>query len=116
MYYRYWMHKDHIHAVWSHYGVRTKHHKLICYYADALDTWESLSHRPAPDDYSSEEPEWECFDLRKDPQEMISVYDDPDYEGIVAELKLRLQAEMLAVDDVPHDHPACAFEAGSGVR
>ncbi|MDZ7704237.1 MAG: DUF4976 domain-containing protein [Trueperaceae bacterium] len=35
MYYRYWMHKAH-HNVYAHYGVRTKRHKLIYYYSDAL--------------------------------------------------------------------------------
>jgi hypothetical protein len=37
MYYRYWMHDDGIHRVPAHYGVRTRTHKLICYYNDPLD-------------------------------------------------------------------------------
>ena len=37
MYYRYWMHRDSSHNVPAHYGVRTRTHKLICYYNDPLD-------------------------------------------------------------------------------
>ncbi|MFN2352737.1 MAG: sulfatase/phosphatase domain-containing protein, partial [Kiritimatiellia bacterium] len=35
MYYRYWMHMSG-HGVCAHYGVRTKRHKLIYYYGEAL--------------------------------------------------------------------------------
>jgi arylsulfatase A-like enzyme len=108
MYYRYWMHKDGIHQAWAHYGLRTEHHKLICYYADALDTVDDHSERIG-NDRGPEQPEWELFDLRKDPKEMLSVYDDPDYEGIVAHLKTRLRAQIEAVGDVAYDHPLCAL-------
>ncbi|MEL7157472.1 MAG: sulfatase, partial [Actinomycetota bacterium] len=36
MYYRYWMHRDRAHGCPAHYGVRTRRHKLICYYNDPL--------------------------------------------------------------------------------
>ena len=107
MYYRYWMHKAGGHRVWAHYGLRTEHFKLICYYADALDT--ASPELIAQKRLGPEEPEWECFDLTKDPQEMLSVYHDPDYEDIIADLKQQLAAEMAAVDDVPYDHPLCAM-------
>lgn len=106
MYYRYWMHKDASHNVYAHYGIRTHHHKLICYYADPLDATQTKGLcegvEPGP-----EPPEWELFDLTKDPNEMLSVYNDPDYEGIVAHLKQRLFEEMARVSDEPFDHPAC---------
>ena len=88
MYYRYWMHKAH-HNVYAHYGVRTKRHKLIYYYSDAL------GQKGAVDE--TYDPEWELFDLEKDPCEMHNVYDDPAYAVVVEELRAemhRLQAEV----------------------
>ena len=91
MYYRYWMHLSH-HHVPAHYGIRTHRYKLIYYYGEALGTTGSVDEPKAP--------EWELFDLEKDPNEMCSVYDDAAYADIVAELKselYRLKAE--AMDD-----------------
>jgi arylsulfatase A-like enzyme len=88
LYYRYWMHKAH-HNVYAHYGLRTLRHKLIYYYSDALG-------QPGAID-ETYEPEWELFDLEKDPYELHNVYDDPTYAGVVEELKEemhRLQREL----------------------
>ena len=88
MYYRYWMHKAH-HNVYAHYGVRTHRHKLIYYYADALGQAGAID--------QPYEPEWELFDLERDPTELHSVYDDPRYAAVRSELKRelhRLQAEV----------------------
>jgi arylsulfatase A-like enzyme len=63
-----------VHMVAKHYGVRTERYKLIHYY---------------------ETGEWECFDLEADPHELRSVYGDPDYADVVADLRqelTRLQA------------------------
>ena len=87
MYYRYWMHLTH-HHVPAHYGIRTHRYKLIYYYGEALGTTGSID--------EPKEPEWEFFDLEKDPNEMCSVYDDPAYADIVTELTAelyRLKAE-----------------------
>ena len=87
MYYRYWMHLAH-HYVAAHYGIRTDRYKLIYYYGEALGTTGSLDESKAP--------EWELFDLEKDPNEMCSVYDDPAYADVVTELTeelYRLKAE-----------------------
>lgn len=54
------------HAVPQHFGVRTATHKLIYF--------------PRTD-------EWNLFDLVRDPNEMRSVYDEPEYRPIRAELK-----------------------------
>ena len=89
MYYRYWMHRDGSHNVYAHYGLRTHRYKLIYYYADALDQPGSGT--------ESCPPEWELFDLEKDPHELMNVYADPAYAGKVPELKRelhRLQAEV----------------------
>jgi arylsulfatase A-like enzyme len=78
MYYRYWMHLAH-HNVAAHYGIRTIKHKLIYYYGKALGTSGSID-EDTPG-------EWELFDLEKDPQEMMNVYDNPEYHDIREELK-----------------------------
>ena len=87
MYYRYWMHLAD-HNVPAHYGVRTHRYKLIYYYGDPLGSSGSLPEKTTP--------EWEMFDLQKDPREMRNVYADPAYRKIVASLKqelYRLKAE-----------------------
>ncbi|MFC4994112.1 sulfatase [Rubritalea tangerina] len=53
------------HAVPQHYGVRTKTHKL--FYLPATQ-------------------EWQMFDLVKDPEEMVSVYENPEYSKVREEL------------------------------
>lgn len=88
MYYRYWMHKAH-HNVYAHYGVRTLRYKLIYYYSDALGQLGAID--------ETYEPEWELFDLERDPYELCSVYDDPGYADVVRELTdelHRLQDEV----------------------
>lgn len=70
------------HHVHPHDGVRTARYKLIHYYTLG---------------------QWELFDLRRDPGELESVYDDPDYAEVVEELKeelrrLRTQYEVPEED------------------
>ena len=57
------------HDVPRHYGVRTDRYKLVHYYNIG---------------------EWELFDLENDPDELKSVYDDPQHAGVVTELKAEL--------------------------
>jgi arylsulfatase A-like enzyme len=94
MYYRYWMHKAH-HNVYAHYGVRTLTHKLIYYYSDALG-------QPGAID-ETYEPEWELFDLDKDPYEMNSVYSDPEYATVVKDLKDELHRLQAKVGDTRYE-------------
>jgi len=68
IYYRYYEFPA-VHSVPRHYGVRTDRYKLIYYHQ--LD-------------------EWELFDLEKDPREMRSVYSDPAYASVVADMKAEL--------------------------
>jgi arylsulfatase A-like enzyme len=93
MYYRYWMHLAD-HGVPAHYGIRTHQYKLIFYYGLPLGMSGAVK-KPT-------EPEWEMFDLRKDPQEMKNVYADPAYAPIVKELK----AELLRLKDAVGDSDA----------
>jgi len=74
------------HSVRKHYGVRTKTHKLIHFYEKEID-------------------EWELFDLVKDPDEMKSVYGDPAYAKVTAELKAEL-ARLREHYRVPDEDPA----------
>jgi len=90
MYYRYWMHKAH-HNVYAHYGIRTLRYKLIYYYSDALGQPGALD--------ETYEPEWELFDLEKDPYELKNVYDDPEYKDVVKELTQELHRLQEEVGD-----------------
>ncbi len=82
IYYHYWEYPA-WHMVRRHYGVRTQRYKLIYYY---------------------EIDEWELFDLETDPSELRSVYADPEYAEILADLKTRL-AQMRADYRVPEVDP-----------
>ena len=94
MYYRYWMHKAH-HNVYAHYGIRTLRYKLIYYYSDALG-------QPGAVD-ETYEPEWELFDLERDPCEMNSVYDDPAYADVVKELTEELHRIQAEAQDTRYE-------------
>ena len=68
-----------------HYGVRTDRYKLIHYYN--ID-------------------EWELFDLESDPDELLSVYDDPAYTDVREQMHqrltdLRTQYRVPETDPVP---------------
>ncbi|MEU0562354.1 sulfatase [Dactylosporangium sp. NPDC006015] len=93
VYYRYWEHDDSEHHVWAHYGVRTHDHKLVFYYADGMGLPGTSSSREAP--------EWELFDLKADPWELRSVYDDPAY----AEVRATLLEELARVQQECGDRP-----------
>ncbi|MCC2684603.1 MAG: sulfatase [Paenibacillaceae bacterium] len=93
MYYRYWMHCAH-HWVYAHYGIRTHRYKLIYYYADPLDANGAVQ--------DPKYPEWELFDLAKDPYEMNNVYHDPNYSVTVQELKKELDLLQWKANDTPY--------------
>jgi arylsulfatase A-like enzyme len=77
MYYRYYHDPGH-HNTRTHYGVRTRTHKLI---------------------YFWKKDQWELFDLVKDPGEMHNLYGQPGSEAITATLKTELQRLKKAVKD-----------------
>jgi len=92
-YYRYWMH------LWHHdnpgmMGLRTKTHKLIFYYGMGRD-----------DKYPRTPPAWELYDLKKDPHEVVNVYDDPAYASVVTDMKQQLSARRKAIGDDGKDYP-----------
>ena len=93
MYYRYWMHLDSIHHVGAHYGIRTERFKLIHYYGRSCGQ-PGAGDEPRP-------PEWELFDLTNDPLEVRSVYHDPHYADVVAELTAQLRRLQRELGDTP---------------
>jgi arylsulfatase A-like enzyme len=80
IYYHYYEHGGH--GVPRHEGVRDDRYKLINYYTDNV---------------------WEFFDLLNDPDEMISLYNDPVYEKEIRNMKdelLRLRKIYEVPDSV----------------
>jgi arylsulfatase A-like enzyme len=110
MYYRYWMNGSE-HNVAAHYGVRTLHHKLIYYYADGCGQPGTVR----PPNYAAPlksqstcdamTPEWELFDLERDPCELRNVYRDPGYAGTVVDLTGLLDRLQCECGDTPYTGP-----------
>lgn len=94
MYYRYWMHRDRAHLCPAHYGVRSRTHKLICYYNDPMD--QPGANGP------TDPPEWELFDLVADPLEVNDVWNQPECSEVQAELLLELERLQHSVGDQPY--------------
>ncbi len=74
------------HSVKRHYGIRTRDYKLIHFYNDV--------------------DEWELYDMRRDPHEMRSVYDDPAY----ADIRAQLHAELERLQQECGDTDPCERE------
>jgi arylsulfatase A-like enzyme len=79
MYYRYYF--SHFQTE-PHFGLRTHTHKLIHF--DRID-------------------QWEMYDLINDPNEMNNLYDSPEHQPLVAELKAELKRLQKEVGDDPKD-------------
>ncbi len=67
------------HMVKKHYGIRTERYKLIHFYDD-VDTWE-------------------LYDLHNDIQEMNNLYENIEYQSVVADLKEQLKGLQTKYDD-----------------
>ncbi len=93
MYYRYWMHNSNDHHVPGHYGVRTKQNKLICFYNKALN----MKGAHPPDG----PPEWEFYNLKKDPHEMHNAIADTREAATIATLKRELTRLQHKFGDAP---------------
>lgn len=81
------------HNVARHYGVVTERYKLVRFY------------RYLDPNYS----EWELFDLEKDPQELKSVYGDPAYAEVQAELHAELDRLRKELGVPEQDPPETAI-------
>jgi len=94
VYYHYWQHLLH-RNVTAHYGIRTKDAKLIFFYGHALGMTK----------FDSVSPEWEFYDLLRDPSEMRNAYHDPRYVDTIAGMKQKLDAYKRQVGDVDTSYP-----------
>lgn len=99
LYYRYWMHLTD-HDVPAHLGVRTRHHKLICFYGLPLDATDAVDD-PTP-------PAWELYDLDRDPEELHNVFGDPAYREVAGRLRDRLLDLRRRYDDQDERFPQVA--------
>lgn len=75
------------HSVRRHYGVTTDRYKLVYFYEPEMNYWE-------------------LFDLQKDPKEMRSVYDQPEYASVQKELHTelaRLRKKLKVPDPDPKE-------------
>jgi arylsulfatase A-like enzyme len=77
MYYRYYHDPGH-HDTRAHYGVRTATHKLIHFWKKG---------------------QWELFDLRSDPAELVNLYGRPGQEKVTAELQATLARLRTELED-----------------
>lgn len=108
-YYRYWMHLVH-HDVPAHFGIRTDNHKLIYYYSEHYNPEKygtpTMTWMPESFEIESTPKAWELYDLKKDPEEVVNRYDDPDYQEVIADLKAKLAAmrEELREGDGTYPH------------
>ncbi|MCK4990303.1 MAG: DUF4976 domain-containing protein, partial [Bacteroidales bacterium] len=78
VYYHYYEYPA-VHMVKRHYGVVTREFKLAHFYYDV--------------------DEWELYDRLKDPMEMKNEYDNPEYAGVVIELKQKLAGLRVQYED-----------------
>lgn len=92
-YHRYWMNQDSIHNAYGHYGIRTHRYKLIY--------WHNQDCGDEGSNPGTGKPEWELFDLERDPSEMRNVYHDPQYADAVAEMTRKLDREIARIGDIP---------------
>tara|TARA_B100000212_G_scaffold193939_1_gene146266 strand:+ start:16 stop:939 length:924 start_codon:yes stop_codon:yes gene_type:complete len=70
VYYHYYEYPS-VHMVKRHYGIVSKDYKLVRFYYDV--------------------DEWELYDRKKDPNELVNVYEDEEYKSIREDLHLRLE-------------------------
>jgi arylsulfatase A-like enzyme len=84
-YYHYYEHPG-VHNVARQYGVITDRYKLVHFYEPAMNYWE-------------------LFDLKTDPMEMKSVYDDPAYAATQADMHQRLDRLRKDLKDPATDPP-----------
>lgn len=88
-YYHYYEHPG-PHNVARQYGIVTDRFKLVYFYEPAMNYWE-------------------LFDLKNDPHELKSVYDDPKYATVQKELHEQLDQLRTQLKVPAHDPPESAI-------
>lgn len=94
IYYRYWLHQVQRPA---HFGIRTERYKLIFFYGSPLDM-PGAHEEPTP-------PSWEFYDLHTDPSETRNAYGDPQYRGVIRDLKSQLKKLRQDLGDTDANSP-----------
>ena len=82
------------HHVRPHYGVITDRYKLVHFYKPDVDYWE-------------------LYDLKEDPQELRSVYDQTEYAAVQKELHTELTRLRTELKVPEQDPPGFSGEKGS---
>ena len=77
IYYHYYEYPS-VHMVPRHYGIRTERYKLMHFYQ--FD-------------------EWEFYDLQNDPDELVNLYENPEYADQIEKIRKRLVTLRERVDD-----------------
>jgi len=94
MYYRYWTH----HSIRpAHMGIRNERYKLMFLYGDRLNATGS--------EETPTTPAWEFHDLQVDPKEDKNMYNEPQYQDIIKEMKQELLTLRQEVGDTDTDTP-----------
>lgn len=91
MYYRYWMNGDNNHNTVANYGIRTERYVLTYYYGKALGKKGAHEMNYTPD--------WEFYDLKKDPEEMRNLYNEKRCQKKIGKLKKRLDELKIQYQD-----------------
>jgi arylsulfatase A-like enzyme len=78
LYYHYYEYPG-IHMVKRHFGVRTERYKLIRFYYDTEA--------------------WELYDLQEDPQELINIYNHPEYAEVQVQMHAKLKELRVQYKD-----------------
>lgn len=97
MYYRYWMNGDQHHNTVANYGIRTERYVLTFYYGKALGKTGTKEM-----DYT---PDWELYDLKKDPKEMNNIYGEKKNTKLVRKLKTQLSELKKKYGDTDEKYP-----------
>jgi arylsulfatase A-like enzyme len=84
VYYHYYEGINGAHSVRRHYGLRTERYTLAHFYKDD---------------------EWELFDLKKDPEQLQSVYGDSEYADVQKKLKEKLNQLQEKYGDTNPEEP-----------
>lgn len=78
LYYHYYEYPDE-HRVNRHFGIRTPRYSLMRFYGDVN--------------------QWELYDLKRDPENMHNLYDDPKQKSLIKKLKKELSKLQEQYDD-----------------
>ncbi len=94
MYYRYWLHHPDRPA---HFGVRNERYKLAFFYGQDLGMKGTST--------EITKPEWEFFDLQKDPNELHNAYGEAEYAAVIKDMKHSILEERDKYGDLDANSP-----------